>query len=108
MSNSVRDHILDEEIESIDSGRDLSEREIRSLIWEGYTVSEGEDRRWSKTMETVVEYKGRYFLIEWEKGLTECQENYYEQPYEVVKTEEKRIVEVVDVKYTKLKKKEGR
>ena len=45
-------------------------------------------------MSTVFEVKGRFFNIDWERGLTECQENeFYEQPYEVVgECHEKTIV----------------
>ena len=35
-------------------------------------------------MTTIFKVANRFFAIDWEQGLTECQENFYnEQPYEV-------------------------
>ena len=43
------------------------------------------------------------FLIRWEQGLTEMQENmYYNQPYEVEEIVETKMVEVVNTTYKKI------
>jgi len=79
----------------IDNNEKLTESELRNLVWEYEVETEnGENRRWSRTNTTIVKLLDRYFSVDWEEGLTESQENeYYEQPYEVVcKTEEKTIV----------------
>jgi hypothetical protein len=76
------------------NGEKLTEEEIRELVWD-YEVDreEGDNRRWSRTITSIVQLCDKYFSIDWEQGLTECQENeYYNQPYEVVKhTYEKTI-----------------
>jgi len=43
-------------------------------------------------METILIIEGKYFSIQWEKGLTENQENeFYDQPIEVSLHEEEII-----------------
>lgn len=76
------------------NGEKLTEREIKELVWD-YEVEreEGDNTRWTRSVTSIVRLCDRYFSIDWEEGLTECQENeYYNQPYEVVKhTYEKTI-----------------
>ena len=84
-------------LEKIDKGESLTEEEIRSLIWESEEVDReyGENRRWARSVTSIINLYGRYFAIPWEEGLTECQENgYYAQPYEV---EEKTYTKTVTV-----------
>lgn len=46
-------------------------------------------------MTTIFKVSNRFFAIDWEQGLTECQENFYnEQPYEVIKKE--KVVTVTE------------
>ena len=81
-------------IDKYDKHEEFSEREIEELVWEFPTVSTkyGENRRWSRSVDTIIKVCGRLFCIPWEEGLTEYQEHeYYEQPYEVVE-QEKTIV----------------
>ena len=81
-------------IKKIDNGEKLSERELRNLVLDNEIESEwGENRRWTRSVTTIVKLCDRYFAINWEEGLTECQENeFYEQPYEVEnRTYEKTI-----------------
>ena len=72
----------------------LTEQEIKELVWD-YEIDreEGDNRRWTRSVTSIVKLCDKYFAIDWEEGLTECQENeYYNQPYEVVKhTYEKTI-----------------
>lgn len=84
-------------ITRFDNKEKFSEKEIRSLVWEMDTVEEieGEDRRWSRTIQTIFKADDRYFSIYWEKGLTEMQENeYYYQPEEVKLVEETKTITV--------------
>lgn len=77
-------------LRKIQSGVRLQENEIRSLINEHDEVDEieGEDHRWTRDVTTVVSLCGKYVAIDWQKGLTECQENeFLEQPYIVEKRE---------------------
>lgn len=93
MENSFEREML----EKIVKGERLTERELSSLVYEGEEVDEieGEDTRWTRCMTTVINLCGKNVAIDWQKGLTECQENeFYDQPYFVEKKE--RTVVVVD------------
>lgn len=86
-------------LEKIDKGELLTESEIRSLVWESEEVDRGygENRRWTRSVTSIVNLCGRYFAIPWEEGLTECQENeYYYQPYEVEKKTSTKTITVTE------------
>lgn len=75
----------------LEKGESLNESETRGLMEWYPTVyeEEGEDRRWSRTVTSVVDVDGVNYAIEWERGLTENQENsYYDNPYKVEMVEE--------------------
>jgi len=81
-------------MEKIDNKIKLTESEIEELVW-GFSIDTkyGENRRWSRSVQSIIDLNGRYFAIDWEEGLTELQDNaFYEQPYEVVKTEKTIVV----------------
>ena len=85
----------------LDKGENLDENEVRDLMnW--YPViyeEEGEDRRWSRSVLSVVDVDGVKYAVDWDKGLTENQENgYYEQPYKVELTEEEITITKTIVK----------
>ena len=73
----------------------LTEDEVQEIIWDDHdnfeTIeeNEGEDRRWTRTNTVVVKHlpSGKYYMLEYEQGLTEMQENLYEaqEAYEVKK-----------------------
>lgn len=87
-------------IEKIDKGIDLTERELRTFVFEvGKEVyrEEGENCRWSRSVFVVKQVDDRFFSITYEEGLTECQENeYYCQPTEVVKHEYQKTITVTE------------
>lgn len=75
----------------LEKGEDLDDNEIQDLmIW--YPIvyeEEGEDRRWLRSVLSVVDVDGVKYAVDWDKGLTENQENeYYNQPYKVKLIEE--------------------
>ena len=76
-------------VEKIDKGENLTEREL-SRIQEFEIESEtGEHGRWTCSVESILLVCDRHFLLNWEQGLTEMQDNeFYSQPYEVEKKEE--------------------
>lgn len=87
------EHFLEIMVSKIDAGENLTERELEKFRWFGNDIEYGENRRWNRTVTTEVEYDGRFFIIDWEEGLTEYQENgFYDQPYEVEKITEKQTV----------------
>lgn len=90
-------------LEKFDKGETFSERELKSLRWEFNEVETiyGENRRWSRSAQTIFEVNGRLFALDWENGLTESQEDeFYNQPYEV----EKRTKTIVVNEYVAKKK----
>lgn len=72
-------------VKKIDSGEPLTERELSEVVCEfAYDSDYGDNRRWTRTVTTIVKLCDRYFSIDWEEGLTEYQENeFYNQPFEV-------------------------
>ena len=82
----------------LNSKQKLTENEIQTLVW-NYDIeqNEGDSRRWTKTIETIIEFEGKNYSILWEQGLTEMQENeYYNQPVEVEKKEYDKIIHIVE------------
>lgn len=79
-------------------GFNLNEQDLSELVWGSEVIHQekGEDRRWSRTIITVIELSnGDQYAIEWEEGLTENQENeFFEQPKKV-NVKEKEVVKVV-------------
>ena len=91
----MREKILspDEFIEAFDSAVEINERTLLDYAYGGVEVIEGENRRWSRSMTTIIEISGRYFKIYWEEGLTEYQDDCcFEQPAEVEKIEYDKII----------------
>lgn len=90
-----REHFREIMLAKIDAKENLTENELSEVVF-GYEVDTeyGDNRRWTRTVTTIVELLGRFFSIDWEEGLTESQENeFYNQPVEVKKnTYEKTIV----------------
>lgn len=71
--------------EKLEDGDYLTEDEIKYLCWEYPCIyeEEGDSGRWSTFMITVVDVNGKFYAINWQRGLTEYQENIYDnQPYE--------------------------
>lgn len=81
--------------------RNLIEKELKEIVFEDSIATvvetlDGDERRWVKGMETIIQIKDRYFSICWDNGLTECQDDYFHsQPTEVIREEEKVITQTV-------------
>lgn len=92
-----QEHFDEIMVQKIESHEDLTEKEIRTLVFECNEVErcEGENRRWSRTVSSIIELCGRFFKVIWEQGLTENQDDsFYEQPYEVELDSYKKVIEV--------------
>lgn len=92
------EHFEELMIEKIENHAKLTEEEISRLVFE-YEISKtvGENRRWSHTNTSIVSLLNRYFSIVWEEGLTENQDNSYdEQPIEVKKHEYEKTIIVTE------------
>lgn len=83
-------------LQKIDDEYALTEDEIKELLFDGYVVEEieGDSGRWEKSMTSIVQIKDRYFSINWQKGLTEMQEDSFPElsPEEVESYEETVVV----------------
>ena len=83
-------------LQKYDNGQKFSEEELSDMLWSFNIVDRivGEDHRWQREMTTVFDISGRFFKLDWMKGLTENQESdFWKQPQEVRKhTCEKTIV----------------
>lgn len=77
---------MDELEKKIYNGEKLTEEELKMAVFEcsEVTTEYGENRRWSRSASTIIKVKDKLFCIDWEQGLTECQDDCFEdQPYEV-------------------------
>lgn len=85
-------------LEKIDAGEELDEWELAELCYEhSICDEEGDDHRWTREIKSIIELGGRYFSIFWMRGLTECQENKFEdQPVEVRKHTYEKTIEVTE------------
>lgn len=87
-----------EMLAKIDAGEKLDRSELAKLCYD-YSIcdEEGYEHRWVREMESIVELDGRYFSILWMRGLTEYQENEFEdQPVEVRKHTYEKTIEVTE------------
>ena len=101
-----RNHYDEYILSKIDAGEKLTESELRELRWEFNEVETiyGENRRWSRSVRSILEIGERYFALDWEEGLTECQENeFYNQLVEVEKKEYTKTITVTE--WNEIKKK---
>ena len=71
--------------EKILNGIKLSYEEVSGLIWEEYedlpiqTTVEGDDTRWQRYIDVVIKVDDRFFMLYYMQGLTEFQDNDYEE-----------------------------
>jgi hypothetical protein len=87
-------------LNAITNGTELEDDDISDMI-DAFEVEDyrsyGDNRRWSRTISSILEIKGRYFQVDWEQGLTECQNNSYcDRPFEVTKHEYQKTITVTE------------
>lgn len=80
----------------IDNGEELTEKELSDLVCNYETQrTYSDNRRWTRSVQSIVEIEGRHFFIGWEEGLTEMQENEFSnQPIEVQCREYQKTITV--------------
>lgn len=91
------EHFEEVMLQKIENKEELTETELHRLVHECDVVDEtrGENRRWSRTITSVVKLGSKFFAVEWEEGLTENQDNSYSnQPYEVELHEHEKTIVV--------------
>lgn len=93
-------------IEKMYDGQELSEKELKYLAT-GFSLDyvepgdyihvdefDGDIGRWTQSVQTIIQAGEDFWAIDWERGLTEIQENeFYDQPYRVIR-KEKQITQV--------------
>ena len=87
--------MTDEEfLQRYDSGKpNFTKDEIEMMAYEEFgnyvTTAKGKTHRWYREVKTIFEVEGRLFAVSWNEGLTEQQENDFDdsEVYEVVKKE---------------------
>ena len=80
-------------LEYIDT-KNWEEFPIRELVYEyGIQTEYGEPRRWYRGASTISQVGDRFFLTQWDSGLTENQDsNFDEEPEEVFQKKETILV----------------
>lgn len=97
--NYYWDHFDEIMVGKIENGEKLTKKELRTLVFECREIerNDGENRRWTRSVESIIELCGRYFAVIWEEGLTEYQDNeFYYQPYEVEKKTYEKTITVTE------------
>lgn len=85
----------DDVVKKLKSGEKLNEGELQTLVYDGFEVDtiEGSHGRWAQHMKTIIDIGGELWAIDWQCGLTEYQENSFNnQPYRVVANEKHIVV----------------
>lgn len=79
-------HFAEIMISKIGNGEELTEYELNRLRDYSIEDIEGDESRWTRHIDSIIDINGRTFMLCWERGLTEYQENgFYTQPCEVEK-----------------------
>lgn len=93
-----QNHFEEIMVKKIENGEPLTEAELSEVVSEFAVESDyGDNRRWTRTVTTIVKLCDRYFSIDWEEGLTEYQENeFYNQPFEVRKETYEKTITVTE------------
>lgn len=80
-----------------DAGEEFNEDELKYMTYDCHQKDEieGDESRWTRGVTTIFECDGRFFSIDWDRGLTEIQENeFYNQPQEVKLCEYEKTITV--------------
>ena len=59
--------------------RYFTEEQVKILVWNNEVDRvEGENRGWTRTNTSIVKADdGKFYEVDWEEGLTECQDDEY-------------------------------
>lgn len=84
-----------ETVKKLKAGEKLNEQELKTLVYDGCEVDEieGDCGRWTQGVQTIFNIDGELWAINWDRGLTEYQENeFYHQPYRVERRERQVVI----------------
>lgn len=99
-----------------DAGEQFSERELEDIFYMDFEDNDydcqvieeeyDEPHRWVRPHTRWVSINGRCFELNRYEALTELQDNeYWQQPQEVIMTQETRVITVVENVYTPIERK---
>lgn len=75
------------------NGEELNRSELSKLAYNADYDEYGDNRRWTQDVSSVIKLKDKYFMIHWDQGLTEMQEDeFYNQPFEVKQIETEKTI----------------
>ena len=82
------------------NGEELDGYERKMCAWgevgKHIDEEEGDSWRWTQSVSTIFEIDGQLYCIDWERGLTECQDNEYPyQPYKVKRVEKEVTTTII-------------
>ena len=88
--------------EKIISGKCLSKKEVKYIVIsevgiDGLVIVDEIERdtdRWTQDIQTILSYKGHFYALTWQSGLTAMQDNYYTPQ---VAQEVKKVDKIVKV-----------
>lgn len=96
------DTFTEDMVKKIDNEEILTEKELSYFVEDTIVDIEGDEHRWSRDVKSIVRSNEKLFAVDWDRGLTESQENmYYNQPYEVQKVTKKVVKEITE--YVRMK-----
>lgn len=79
---------MEEILRKLENKETLSEEDLWELTCVSDEEIDGKEHRWQREISSIIKYNGKYYRIDWMRGLTENQENEFDnQPYEVVPQE---------------------
>ncbi len=81
-------------LEKMYNGIELTKLELSRLLHHSCKHNYNKHSKWGIDVESIIKYKDKVFILEWEHGLTELiDDEFLNQPYEV--KEVKKIVEEI-------------
>ncbi|OCG62453.1 hypothetical protein A9G48_08555 [Gilliamella sp. wkB18] len=107
MTNKTINDFEKEILRKIDNNEWLTECEVKRLIRDCYAVDSIDVRSgdWTVYKQEIIKLGCRTFRVNWERGLTECQDDLFESQIPV---EVKQITKMVEIaEWVELEQKNG-
>lgn len=96
--NSKYDSWAENIAKRIDNGEKLSREEVEDLVLGGKEVYRdcGENGKYRRPILSVISLLGKFYAVNWEEGLADYHNEFWNQPYEVeLKEREVTVTETI-------------